>query len=132
MNPERINRINQQNMFGENILKLDKYLMMISNSIFNNKKMSLYESSINNNISSLFLDHLFLAFNNSKTNDLSKSIILSSIMSNLERLSNNPNDYNNFLINKISGFLDNPDKYKPIEKTKIPDGSPIGNFSCDY
>jgi hypothetical protein len=132
MNPERINRINQQNMFGENILKLDKYLMMISNSIFNNKKMSLYESSINNNISSLFLDHLFLAFNNSKTNDLSKSIILSSIMSNLERLSNNPNDYNNFLMNKISRFLDNPDKYKPIEKTKIPDGSPIGNFSCDY
>ena len=132
MNPERINRINQQNMFGENILKLDKYLMMISNSIFNNKKMSLYESSINNNISSLFLDHLFLAFNNSKTNDLSKSIILSSIISNLERLSNNPNDYNNFLMNKISGFLDNPDKYKPIEKTKIPDGSPIGNFSCDY
>jgi hypothetical protein len=53
-------------------------------------------------------------------------------MSNLERLSNNPNDYNNFLMNKISRFLDNPDKYKPIEKTKIPDGSPIGNFSCDY
>ena len=74
----------------------------------------------------------FLSFNNSKTNDLSKSIILSSILSNLERLSNNPNDYNNFLMNKISGFLDNPDKYKPIEKTKIPDGSPIGNFSCDY
>ena len=132
MNSERINRINQQNMFGENILKLDKYLMMISNSIFDNKKMSLYESSINNNVASLFLDHLFLAFNNSKTNDLSKSIILSSIMINLERLSNNPNDYNNFLMNKIRGFLDNPDKYKPIEKTKIPDGSPIGNFSCDY
>ena len=132
MNSERINRINQQNMFGENILKLDKYLMMISNSIFDNKKMSLYESSINNNVASLFLDHLFLAFNNSKTNDLSKSIILSSIMINSERLSNNPNDYNNFLMNKISGFLDNPDKYKPIEKTKIPDGSPIGNFSCDY
>ena len=59
MNSERINRINQQNMFGENILKLDKYLMMISNSIFDNKKMSLYESSINNNVASLFLDHLF-------------------------------------------------------------------------
>ena len=33
---------------------------------------------------------------------------------------------------KIDGFLNNPDQYKPIEKTKIPDGSPIGNFSCDY
>lgn len=132
INPERINRIYQQNMFGENILKLEDYLTIISNSIFSNKKMSLYESSINNNTSSLFLDHLFLAFNNSKTNDLSKSLILSSIVNTKETLSSNLNDYNAFLVNKINGFLDNPDKYKPIEKTKIPDGSPIGDFSCDY
>ena len=132
INPERINRIHQQNMFGENILKLEDYLTIISNSIFSNKKMSLYESSINNNTSSLFLDHLFLAFNNSKTNDLSKSLILSSIVNTKETLSSNLNNYNAFLVNKINGFLDNPDKYKPIEKTKIPDGSPIGNFSCDY
>jgi len=132
INPERINRIYQQNMFGENILKLEDYLTIISNAIFSNKKMSLYESSINNNTSSLFLDHLFLAFNNIKTNDLSKSLILSSIMNTKETLSSNLNDYNSFLVNKINGFLDNPDKYKPIEKTKIPDGSPIGNFSCDY
>ena len=132
INPERINRIYQQNMFGENILKLEDYLTIISNSIFSNKKMSLYESSINNNTSSLFLDHLFLAFNNSKTNDLSKSLILSSIVNTKEKLSSNLNNYNAFLVNKINGFLDNPDKYKPIEKTKIPDGSPIGNFSCDY
>ena len=132
MNPERINRIYQQNMFGENILMLEDYLMIISNSIFSNKKMSPYESSINKNTSSLFLDHLFLAFNNSKTNDLSKSVILSNIMNTRETLSININDYNSFLVNKINGFLDNPDKYVPIEKTKIPDGSPIGNFSCDY
>ena len=119
-------------MFGENILKLEDYLSIISNSIFSNKKMSLYESSINNNTSSLFLDHLFLAFNNSKTNDLSKSLILSSIVNTKEKLSSDLNNYNAFLVNKINGFLDNPDKYKPIKKTKIPDGSPIGNFSCDY
>ena len=50
----------------------------------------------------------------------------------MNNLSKNSNNYNRFLINKIDGFLINPDKYKPIEKTKIPDGSPIGNFSCDY
>ena len=132
MNPERINRIYQQNMFGENILMLDDYLTIISNSIFSNKRMSPYESSINKNTSSLFLDHLFLTFNNSNTNDLSKSVILSSIMNTKEKLSSNLNDYNSFLVNKINGFIDNPDKYIPIEKTKIPDGSPIGNFSCDY
>ena len=132
MNPERINRIYQQNMFGEKILMLDDYLTIISNSIFSNNRMSPYESSINKNTSSLFLDHLFLTFNNSNTNDLSKSVILSSIINTNEKLSSNLNDYNSFLVNKINGFIDNPDKYIPVEKTKIPDGSPIGNFSCDY
>ena len=132
LNPERINRINQQNIFGDNILTLENYLAEISKSIFDNKKLNTYEESVNKNTSSLYLDHLFMAFNNSRTNDLSKSIILASIMETMKNLSTNPNNYNRFLINKINGFLSNPDQYKPIVKTKIPDGSPIGNFSCDY
>ena len=132
LNPERINRINQQNIFGDDILTLENYLAEISKSIFDNKKLNTYEESVNKNTSSLYLDHLFMAFNNSSTNDLSKSIILASIMDTMNNLSTNPNNYNRFLTNKIEGFLSNPDQYKPIEKTKIPDGSPIGNFSCDY
>ena len=132
LNPERINRINQQNIFGDDILTLENYLAEISKSIFDNKKLNTYEESVNKNTSSLYLDHLFMAFNNSRTNDLSKSIILASIMDTMNNLSTNPNNYNRFLTNKIEGFLSNPDQYKPIEKTKIPDGSPIGNFSCDY
>jgi hypothetical protein len=132
LNPERINRINQQNIFGDDILTLENYLAEISKSIFDNKKLNTYEESVNKNTSSLYLDHLFMAFNSSRTNDLSKSIILASIMDTMNNLSTNPNNYNRFLINKIDGFLSNPDQYKPIEKTKIPDGSPIGNFSCDY
>jgi hypothetical protein len=132
LNPERINRINQQNIFGDDILTLENYLVEISKSIFDNKKLNTYEESVNKNTSSLYLDHLFMAFNNSSTNDLSKSIILASIMDTMKNLSTNPNNYNRFLINKINGFLSNPDQYKPIVKTKIPDGSPIGNFSCDY
>jgi hypothetical protein len=132
LNPERINRINQQNIFGDDILTLENYLLEISKSIFDNKKLNTYEESVNKNTSSLYLDHLFMAFNNSSTNDLSKSIILASIMDTMKNLSTNPNNYNRFLINKINGFLSNPDQYKPIVKTKIPDGSPIGNFSCDY
>ncbi len=132
LNPERINRINQQNMFGSDILTLDNYLKTISNSIFSNKKMNSYESSVNNNTSSLFLDHLFISFNNKNTDDLSKSIILSNIKSLLKKLKSKSTVYNDFLVNKINGFTANPDKYVPVSKTKIPDGSPIGDFSCDY
>ena len=47
-------------------------------------------------------------------------------------LMRNRSEYNDFLISKISGFYANPSQYIPIEKTKTPDGSPIGDFSCDY
>ena len=119
-------------MFGETILTLDNYLKTMSNTIFDNKEMNVYEVSINNNTSSLFLDHLFMAFNNNNTDDLSKSIILSNIKYLSSKLKSNPNVFNDFLVNKIEEFIINPDKYIPIIKTKIPDGSPIGNFSCDY
>ena len=94
--------------------------------------MNAYEVSLNNNISSLFLDHLFMAFNNSNTDDLSKSIILSNIKYLSSKLKSNSNVFNDFLVNKIDEFIVNPDKYIPVNKTKIPDGSPIGDFSCDY
>ena len=94
--------------------------------------MNEYEISINKNTSTLFLDHLFLSFNNSKTDDLSKSIILSNIMYLINKLESESDVFNAFLVNKINGFISNPDQYIPVNKTKIPDGSPIGNFPYDY
>tara|TARA_B100000902_G_C27283625_1_gene903223 strand:- start:1404 stop:2114 length:711 start_codon:yes stop_codon:yes gene_type:complete len=132
LNPERINRVHQQNLFGKNILSLDDYLSEIQNSIFNKIKMSNYEISINQNTQSLFLDHLFLAFNNKKTSDISKSKIYSRINSLMNYLVKNRDEFSEFLIMKIKDFYTDPNQYIPIEKTKTPDGSPIGDFSCDY
>tara|TARA_B100001057_G_scaffold187014_1_gene187867 strand:- start:47498 stop:49861 length:2364 start_codon:yes stop_codon:yes gene_type:complete len=131
INSERINRINQQNMFGNN-LTLKEYFSSISQSIFRNNKLNTYENAINRNTSSLYLDHLFLAFNNTKVNDISKSIILAHIKNLKKELISQSSDFNTFLVEKIDNFFDNPDEYIPIIKTKIPDGSPIGDFSCDY
>ena len=80
----------------------------------------------------MYLDHLFIAFNNSNTDDLTKSIILSNIKLLSMKLESNPNFFNDFLVNKIDKFIINPDEYIPVIKSKIPDGSPIGDFSCDY
>ena len=130
--PERMNRIHQQNMFGKNILTLEDYFNKIQDSFFNNEKMDEYEISINKNIKSLFLDHLFIAFNHKKTNDIVKSKIYSKISNIRSYLEKNTTDFNDFLVMKIIDFYNNPDQYIPIEKTKTPDGSPIGDFSCDY
>ena len=94
--------------------------------------MSEYEDSINKNTQSLFLDHLFMAYNNKQSNDISKSKIYSRINILMNYLMKNRSEYNDFLITKIKSFYANPLQYVPIEKTKTPDGSPIGDFSCDY
>ena len=131
INPERINRINQQSLFEDN-LTLDEYFNSITISIFKNKNINAYETAINKNTSTLYLDHLFTAFNSENISDLSKSKILSSIRTIRKLLINDSSDFNDFLIYKIDDFFDKPEDYIPVQKTKIPDGSPIGNFSCDY
>ena len=40
--------------------------------------------------------------------------------------------FDRFQIQKIDDFLDNPKKFNMIKNYDIPDGSPIGDFSCDY
>ena len=55
-----------------------------------------------------------------------------SLLKKIVKLKSNPSVYNDFLVNKIDEFIINPDKYIPVSKSKIPDGSPIGDFSCDY
>ena len=130
--PERMNRIYQQNLFGKNILTLENYFSKIEDSIFNNDFMNEYEISINKNVKSLFLDHLFIVFNDKKTNEIVKSKIYSQINNVRSYLEKNRSDFNDYLVIKINDFYANPDQYMPIEKTKTPDGSPIGDFSCDY
>ena len=77
-----------------------------------------------------------MLYNNKNTHDLSKSIIFSTVNDIIKILSSKSlktnSNFNIFLLDKIQSFKINPEKYQPILKTKIPDGSPIGNFSCDY
>ena len=52
----------------------------------------------------------------------------SGILSNHE----SPLRNKNFVLKRIIDFLQNPEEYIMIQNYSIPDGSPIGDFSCDY
>ena len=45
LNPERMNRIHQQNMFGKNILTLEDYFSKMQDSFFNNDKEKILHNS---------------------------------------------------------------------------------------
>ena len=137
---QRVNRIVQQNMLNKRLLSLDEYLDVIINSVYKFKSSDPYQTEINKNSRSILLDYIFNIYNHSELYDNARSILLDKIIKLKRSIvlkvgikEFNPKyAFDRFQIQKIDDFLDNPKKFNMIKNYDIPDGSPIGDFSCDY
>jgi hypothetical protein len=110
---------------------LDEYLDVIIDSVYKFKSSNSYQIEINKNSKSILLDYIFNLYNYSELYDNGRSIVLDKIL-NIKELVNTKNPFDRLQIKRISDFLDNPKKFNMIKNYDIPDGSPIGDFSCDY
>ena len=130
-NYQRVNRIVQQNMLNNNLMSLDKYFDNIIDSLFNFNSSNTYEMELNKNSKSIILDYVFNLYSHPALYDNGRSIVLNKILKIKKEL-NFKNVFDSLLIKRINHFLDNPDEYNISQNYNIPDGSPIGDFSCDY
>ena len=130
-NYQRANRVVQQNMLNNNLMSLDEYFDLIIDSVYDFNSSNTYQIELNRNSKSIILDYIFNLYNNSSLYDNARSIVLNKI-GEIRKELNSKNSFDNLLIKRINDFLDNPKKYIKIQNYTIPDGSPIGNFSCDY
>ena len=130
-NYQRINRIVQQNMLDNNLISLDRYFDMIVNSIFNFESSNRYQLELNKNARSIVLDYMFNLYNHPSLYDNGRSILLNKIYE-IKKDLNSKDPFDNLLSKRIIDFLENPEEYIMIQNYSIPDGSPIGDFSCDY
>lgn len=130
-NYQRVNRIVQQNMLNNNLISLDKYFDNIIDSLFNFNSSNTYEMELNKNSKSIILDYVFNLYSHPALYDNGRSIVLNKILKIKKEL-NSKNVFDSLLIKRINHFLDNPNEYKISQNYNIPDGSPIGDFSCDY
>ena len=130
-NYQRANRVVQQNMLNNNLMSLDEYFDLIIDSVYDFNSSNTYQIELNRNSKSIILDYIFNLYNNSSLYDNARSIVLNKI-GKIKKELNSKNSFDNLLIKRINDFLDNPKKYIKIQNYTIPDGSPIGNFSCDY
>jgi len=130
-NYQRVNRIVQQNMLNNNLISLDKYFDNIIDSLFNFNSSNTYEMELNKNSKSIILDYVFNLYSHPALYDNGRSIVLNKILKIKKEL-NFKNVFDSLLIKRINHFLDNPDEYNISQNYNIPDGSPIGDFSCDY
>ena len=130
-NYQRVNRIVQQNMLNNNLISLDKYFDNIIDSLFNFNSSNTYEMELNKNSKSIILDYVFNLYSHPALYDNGRSIVLNKILKIKKEL-NSKNVFDILLIKRINHFLDNPNEYNISQNYTIPDGSPIGDFSCDY
>ena len=130
-NYQRVNRIVQQNMLNNNLISLDKYFDNIIDSLFNFNSSDTYEMELNKNSKSIILDYVFNLYSHPALYDNGRSIVLNKILKIKKEL-NSKNVFDSLLIKRINHFLDNPNEYNISQNYTIPDGSPIGDFSCDY
>ena len=130
-NYQRVNRIVQQNMLNNNLMSLDKYLDIIIDSVYRFISSNTYKIELNKNSRSILLDYIFNLYSHSSLYDNGRSVILNKIYKIKKEL-NSKDSFDSLLTKRINDFLDNPEEYNMIRNYTIPDGSPIGNFSCDY
>jgi len=130
-NYQRVNRIVQQNMLNNNLMSLDKYLDIIIDSVYSFISSNTYKIELNKNSRSILLDYIFNLYSHSSLYDNGRSVILNKIYKIKKEL-NSKDSFDSLLTKRINDFLDNPEEYNMIRNYTIPDGSPIGNFSCDY
>ena len=130
-NYQRVNRIVQQNMLNNNLISLDEYFDNIIDSLYNFNSSSTYEMELNKNSKSIILDYVFNLYSHPALYDNGRSIVLNKILKIKKEL-NSKNVFDSLLIKRINHFLDNPNEYNISQNYTIPDGSPIGDFSCDY
>ncbi|MAV81273.1 MAG: peptidase, partial [Flavobacteriales bacterium] len=132
LNPKRLNRIVIQNSLDQSKLSIDKVFDQLIKHTFHKKYSDSYLNEIQNQINVVVLIHILRlsthkdAFSKTKYEAV---IALKNIEDLSKKIKNKNNNFDQYL-HIIKDFNKNPEIYQKSVSPKIPDGSPIGHFSC--
>ena len=134
LNPERLNRIIIQNSVDNTKLSLNYLFNSLISNTLETKHNETYLYDIQHVINTNVLINIL---NLSQSDDLffkarmELDITIKSLIKKLKKFKNlNSNQHQYLKI--IEDFYKNPNDYKNQISPKIPDGSPIGDHSCNY
>ena len=133
LHPERANRLVMQFGFDKNQLSLKETLNILVNNHFKKTLRDTHENQLNEIVKGSILKHLMHLGQNS----LASSITKATVYEQLEALDRwlagqSEANFSNFYRMEIQNYFDNPSGFNLISSKRLPDGSPIGSFSCDY
>ena len=133
LNSERVSRLIQQTGFDVSQLSFEEVLENLFAISFKKRYSDNHYKQINEVVKHNILKNIFSLGQNPKVYSEAKAIIFSKLES-LDNFLAGQEDliYSNYYRSKIQKYFDNPDDFKPKLINRMPDGSPIGIFSCDY
>ena len=133
LNSERVSRLIQQTGFDVSQLSFEEVLENLFAISFKKRYSDNHYKQINEVVKHNILKNIFSLGQNPKVYSEAKAIIFSKLES-LDNFLAGQEDliYSNYYRSEIQKYFDNPGDFKPKLINRMPDGSPIGIFSCDY
>ena len=133
LHPERANRLVMQFGFDKNQLSLQETLNILVNNHFKKTPRDTHENQLNEIVKGSILKHLMQLGQNSLASNITKAIIYEQLET-LDRMlaGHSEANFSNFYRMEIQNYFDNPSGFNLTSSKRLPDGSPIGSFSCDY
>ena len=133
LHPERANRLVMQYGFDTNQLSLKETINSLIKNHFKISPRDSHESQLNEIVKANIMSHLMDLGQNSLSSSITKSVVYDQIVALDQWLAGQRAvNFNQYYRNEIQKYFENPSDFKPTSSKRLPDGSPIGMFSCDH
>ena len=133
LHPERANRLVTQYGFDSNQLSLKETLSNLIDSHFKAKYRNKHFQQLNDIVKNNILEQIIILGLQKNANPIVKATIFNQLIE-LDRWLAAQNEYgfSEVYRTQIDKFFTDPSSIRFPESNKLPDGSPIGIYSCDF
>jgi hypothetical protein len=131
LNPQRANRLVQQNAMDTELLSLNSVLEELIDVLFISAEVNdTYKVAVNKSVQFQLVQQLFNLAVSSQSIPQTRSLAFESLEQISCFLKRDKDAFSKYIKQEIIAFKKDPSTFKKLKTPKIPDGSPIGSFQC--
>ena len=132
LHPERANRLVTQFGFDTNQLGLKETLAELSTALFKARYREAHEQQLSDIVKANLLKQLMHLGQHPEANTIVKALVHEELVGLDQWLAGQDEvGFAEVYRKEIDAYFDNPKDFVPPVSKRLPDGSPIGSFSCD-
>jgi hypothetical protein len=132
LHPERANRLVTQYGFDSNQLGLKETLNSLVKSHFKMRFRDSHDQQLNDLVKANLLKQMMHLGQHPEANSIVKALIHEELVALDQWLAGQTEyGFGEVYRSQIDRYFDNPEDFVPPVSKRLPDGSPIGSFSCD-